>query len=105
MNAKQYRLYAVQDFACKLPEQKCRRSIKDRMKVAVYVRFQGTTVKVFRNARRIIEDNPGTHYAVFVESTNKKDWKGKKVLYHIDSLNEVKLGVSDGCESVKIVII
>jgi len=61
-------------------------------------------VRVFEWSYRIMAKDPTVEYAIFVESTNKKDWHGEKMMYKLKYFDEVKSGSNgkfSGCDPVK----
>ena len=56
--------------------------------------------RLFTRSRKIIESNRNVNKAIFVSSTDKREWRGTRTLYHNNFFDEMKSDTPEysGCE-------
>jgi len=56
--------------------------------------------RLIRRSRKIIEDNKNVDKAIFVYSTDRREWRGTRTLYHNKYFDELKSDTPEysGCE-------
>jgi len=56
--------------------------------------------RIITRSRKVLEENKNIDKAIFVETTDKRDWRGERTLYHNNFFDEIKSDTPQysGCE-------